>query len=153
MYPLSGVLLDAPLHSRNTTFPKPNVKYKQNLPRMVRVRSARHPNPEKSRRDAVLHLRHHGAWGGEDTLPSRGNVSEGKSAPVWALQAEALLAHVRQEEITSALEDTGCWEVKCTQPSSTDTSVILQNQISLLLVLYCLLWRSGQILTLDVPQE
>lgn len=152
MYLLNEDLLDAPLHS-NTTFPKSNVKYKHNLPRMVRMRFARCPNPVKSHMDAALHLRHHGAWGGEDTLPSRGSISERKSAPIWPLQAEPLLAHIRQEEIMLALEGTGCWEVKYTQPSSTDTSVILQNRISLLLVLYCLLWRSDQILSLDVPQK
>lgn len=143
MYLLNRDLLDAPTHSRNTTFPKSNVKYKHNLPCKLRASSGRHPNARERRSDVVLHLRHHGAWGGEDTLPSGGNVSKGKSTLIWPLQAEAPLAHVRQEENALALEGIGCWEVKCSQPSPTGTSGVLQNRISLLSMLYCVLRRSG----------
>lgn len=143
MYLLNWDLLDAPLHSRNMTFPKSNVKYKHNLPCKVRASSSRHLNAGESRSDLVLCLRQYEAWGGEDTLPSGGNVSEGKPAPIWSLQAEALLARVRQEENASALEGTGCWGVECGQPSPTGTSGVPQNRISLLSVLCGILRRSA----------
>lgn len=100
---LSRDLLDAPVHSRNTAFPKSNIKYKHNLPCKVRVSSSRHLSAREGRSDVVLHLRHRGIQEGEDTFPPEGNVSKGKSVPIWLLQAEALLACGEQQEIMLVL--------------------------------------------------
>lgn len=140
---LNRDILDVPTHSRNTTFPKLSVKYKHNLSLKVRVSSSRHPNAREGHSGVVLHRRRCGSWGGDDTFPSGGSVSKGKSAPIWLLQGEALLACVRQEQNTLTLEGIGYWEVKCGQPSPTGTSGVLQSKISLLSVLCCILWRSG----------
>lgn len=143
MYPLKRDLPCACTHSRNVTFPKSNVKYKHNLPCEVRASSGRRPNAGESRSDVVLHLRHRGARGGEDTFAFWRQCQRRKVSSNLALRAETPLTCVRQEENASALEGTGCWEVKQGQPSPTGTSGVLRNRTSLLSVLYCILWRSG----------
>lgn len=143
MYPLKRDLPCACTHSRNMTFPKSNVKYKHNLPCEVRASSGRRPNAGESRSDVVLHLRHRGARGGEDTFAFWRQCQRRKVSSNLALRAETPLTCVRQEENASALEGTGCWEVKQGQPSPTGTSGVLRNRTSLLSVLYCILWRSG----------
>lgn len=158
MHLLSRDLLEAPPCSRNTVFPKSNLKYKCNLPCKVRVSSSRHLNAGEGRSDVVLQLRHRGARGGEDAFPSGGNASEGKSCLAFASRSSAGAPGAGGKRVGTRGHRLQPGEVRLTFPNRHERCSVKQDFFALCALLHPLqigsrCWHRGQILALQTKRS